>query len=115
MAYLSTNLKNNEIFSETRHFLPNYTDDNSIYFSSPDNITQVLQIESPTLNKNGLVYKMYAYGSNTLYVLKFKLSPGRIAQLVRCPATDASLTAECISRGHKVDPGPVTYFRGDWS
>ena len=58
---------------------------------------------------------MYAFDYNTRYVFKFKLSPGRIAQLVKCLATDASLTAECIFRGHKVDPGPVTYFRGEWS
>ena len=32
--------------------------------------------------------------------------PGRVAQSVTCLATDACLTA---------DPGPVPYFRGDWS
>ena len=36
-----------------------------------------------------------------------------ISQSVKCLATDGNLTAR--SRGHKFDPGPVPYFRGDLS
>ena len=39
--------------------------------------------------------------------------PGHVAQSVTCLATDACLTAD--PGGREFDPGPVPYFRGDWS
>ena len=38
--------------------------------------------------------------------------PGRVMQWVTCLATGVS---DCRSRGRKFYPGPVPYFRGDWS
>ena len=37
-----------------------------------------------------------------------QIIPGRVAQSVTCLATDACLTAD-----HKLNPGPVPYFRRD--
>ena len=37
-----------------------------------------------------------------------QIIPGRVAQSVMCLSIDACLTAD-----HKLDPGPVPYFRGD--
>ena len=50
------------------------------------------------------------YLSLITYYLLLIISPGRVAQSVTYLATDVSLIAD-----RKFDPGPVPYFRGDWS
>ena len=48
-----------------------------------------------------------------IIVIIICMALGRVAQSVRCLATDASL--DCRSRGREFDPGLVPYFHGDWS
>ena len=44
-----------------------------------------------------------------------RAATGQVGQPVTCLTAECRYMSDCRSRGREFDPGPVPYFRGDWS